>query len=136
MAESEKNGRVWGGCLPILIGLGVLLVVVIGFVAWRMGGVEGFEQRVLVSGSVEATKEHILKNRPDGISESEIEALFASLDEAIDKGKVDLDRLYETIRRYQKTYKLPEKRPSNDELRAVLNELQKTILPEPATDDS
>jgi hypothetical protein len=107
-------------------------VAVTGWVAWRMGGMEGFQREVLVKGAVSGMETQVLKQRPDGVSESEIEATFDRVRAAVSEEKADLDQLYRALRDYERTYRDRRKRPSDGEMRAFLAALEAAVLPAPA----
>jgi hypothetical protein len=116
--------------------VGVLLVVfaaALGWISWRLGGVEGFQREVLVKGAITGVEQHLLNQRPDGVSESEIRAAFGKLHAAADDRRLDKNAFYQTLKNYETSFKGPNKRPSDGEVRDFLTALDKCALPSEAT---
>lgn len=121
------------GCLRgALLFVGVLVLGfggVIGWISWRLGGLEGFQREVLLKGAINGVEEHLLAHRPDGVSESEIRAAFVRLRAATDRRHLDKNAFYQVLKNYETTYKQPNKRPSDGEVRDFLRALDRCILP-------
>lgn len=111
--------------------MGVLFLVfggVIGWISWRLGGLEGFQREVLIKGALNGVEAHLLDHRPDGVSESEIRDAFTRLRIATDKRLLDKNAFYQTLKNYEITYKQLNKRPSDGEVRDFLRALDRCIL--------
>jgi len=99
-----------------------------GWIAWRLGGVEGFQREVLVKGALAGVEQHLLNQRPDGVAESEIRDAFDRLRNATDARRLDKNAFYWTLKNYESAFKGPNKRPSDGEVRDFLRALDKCIL--------
>lgn len=127
MASTNKK---LSGCyrriLTFLLAI-VVVILIAGSVVYRqVGGPEG--ARYWMAGrALNGVEKHLKsKNRPDGISEDQLIAVFATVREAAQKRRVNLISLYEVLKLYQT--KFHTTKPSTPEVQAFLIELEKTII--------
>lgn len=128
MTEKRPSTGCVRGCLTMALVVVGVTAAITAWIVWRMQGIAGFQREVLVKGAVSGMEAQALRQRPDGISESEIHATFDRLRAAVSQEKADLDRLYQVLRDYQRRFKDPRKRPSDGEMRAFLQALDAAIL--------
>ncbi len=113
--------------LIVLAGVGVLLY-------YQIGGTEGL--RYWTAGrALNGTERIILKNRPDGIPQEDVEAQFETVRDAIRNRQIDPKLLYDVLKSYQDKFHNPglsteTVKPSTPEVREFLTNLQQTIIPE------
>jgi len=81
-------------------------------------------KRWVVSKAIDNTQKLALKQRPDGISQKEIEQTFKRLKYASKNNQVDLTKLYHILKEYQ-DLKNP---PSSEEMAKFLEDIQSTII--------
>jgi hypothetical protein len=109
----------------------VLAIVAVGLIAGgviyrRVGGPEG-GRYWMAERALSGVEKHLKsKNRPDGISEDQVIAVFANVREAVKKRRVDLTSLYRVLKLYQTEFHTTK--PSTPEVQVFLIELERTIL--------
>ena len=109
----------------------LLVVVAVSLIAGvvvyrRVGGPEG-GRYWMAERALNGVEKHLKsKNRPDGISEDQIIAVFANVRDATQRRKVNLTSLYKTLKSYQTEFHTTK--PSTPEIQVFLIELEKTIL--------
>ena len=130
MPESAERRSPLRGCIAFALALIVVLGVAFVWIVWKMGGIEGFEREILTKGAVSGVEQHVHRHRPDGVSDEEITVVFERVRQAVTDDRADPDRLYETLRAYQKMFKGTGKRPSDGQIRTFLDDLDACILPE------
>lgn len=109
----------------LLAVVGVCLIVG-GVVYRRVGGVEG-TRYWMAERAMNGVEKHLTsKNRPDGISEEQVVAVFASVREANRNRRTNLPALYEVLKSYQTAFYT--KKPSTPEVEAFLAKLRQTIF--------
>ncbi|GIX07268.1 MAG: hypothetical protein KatS3mg115_1671 [Candidatus Poribacteria bacterium] len=122
------------GCLTTLV-VGLALMIGLGaFFWWRWGGLAGIQKEFLVRRTLRSVQELMLKQRPDGVTEAEIERLYTDLNRALTDDRVDLERLYVVLKDYLQRYHGTGKRPSTVEMQATLEAMRGTILPQEAVE--
>jgi hypothetical protein len=108
----------------------VAVSLIVGGVAYRrVGGTEGAHYW-MAERALNGVEKHLKsKNRPDGISEDQVIAVFANVREAVKKRRVDLTSLYRVLKLYQTEFHtIKPIKPSTPEIQAFLAELERTIL--------
>ena len=105
----------------------VAVSLIAGVVVYRrVGGPEG-GRYWMAERALNGVEKHLIsKNRPDGISEDQVIAVFANVRDAIQQRKANLTSLYKTLKLYQTEFHTTK--PSTPEIQAFLIELEKTIL--------
>ncbi len=127
MASTNKK---LSGCYRRVLTF-VLAIVAVGLIAGgviyrRVGGPEG-GRYWMAERALSGVEKHLKsKNRPDGISEDQVIAVFANVREAVKKRKVDLTSLYRVLKLYQTEFHTTK--PSTPEVQVFLIELERTIL--------
>ena len=92
----------------------------------RVGGPEG-GRYWMAERALNGVEKHLKsKNRPDGISEDQITAVFANVRAAVEQRKVNLTSLYRVLKSYQTGFHTTK--PSTPEVQVFFQELEKTIL--------
>lgn len=127
MANTNKK---LSGCyrrvLTFLLAV-VAVSLIAGVVVYRrVGGPEG-GRYWMAERALNGVEKHLKsKNRPDGISEDQVIAVFANVREAVQQRKVSLTSLYRVLKSYQTEFHTTK--PSTPEIQTFLIELEKTIL--------
>ena len=105
----------------------VSVSLIAGVVVYRrVGGPEG-GRYWMAERALHGVEKHLKsKNRPDGISEDQIIAVFANVREAVQQRKVNLTSLYRVLKSYQTEFHTTK--PSTPEVQVFFQELEKTIL--------
>ena len=127
MANTNKK---LSGCyrrvLAFLLAVVAVSLIAGGVVYRRVGGPEG-GRYWMAERALNGVEKHLKsKNRPDGISEDQVIAVFANVREAIQQRKVNLTSLYRVLKSYQTEFHTTK--PSTPEAQTFLIELEKTIL--------
>lgn len=126
------------GCYRrILLFLIAILIVGIGigvFVYNQVGGTEGFRYWTAVR-ALNGTEKLVLANRPDGVSQEEVEEQFQDVLDAIKSRQIDLISLYELLKSYQTKFHISglskvDIKPSTPEIEEFLTQLEDTIIRE------
>ena len=125
-----NTNRKRSGCYRRVLTF-LFTVVAVGLIAGsviynRIGGPEG-ARYWMAERALSGVENHLKsKNRPDGIAEDQIIAVFANVRAAIQKRKVNLTALYRILKSYQTEFHTTK--PSTPEVQAFLSELERTIL--------
>ena len=118
------------GCYRrILLFLIAILIVGIGigvFVYNQVGGTEGFRYWTAAR-ALNGTEKLVLANRPDGVSQEEVEEQFQDALDAIKSRQIDLISLYKFL--ISGLSKVDIK-PSTPEIEEFLTQLEDTIIRE------
>lgn len=127
MASTNKK---LSGCyrrvLTFVLAVVAVSLIAGGIVYRRVGGSEG-ARYWMAERALKGVENHLKsKNRPDGISEDQVIAVFANVREATQKRKVHLTSLYSVLKSYQTEFHTTK--PSTPEIQAFLIELERTIL--------
>ena len=127
MASTNKK---LSGCyrrvLTFLLAIVVVILIAGGVIYRQVGGPEG--ARYWMAGrALKGVEKHLKsKDRPDGISEDQVIAVFGAVHEATQKRRVNLIPLYEVLKSYQTEFHTTK--PSTPEVQTFLIELEKTII--------
>ena len=127
MASTNKK---LSGCyrrvLTFVLAVVAVSIIAGGVVYHRVGGPEGAHYW-MAERALNGVEKHLKsKNRPDGISEDQVIAVFANVRESAKKRKVNLTSLYRVLKLYQTEFHTTK--PSTPETQAFLIELERTIL--------
>ena len=127
MASTNKK---LSGCyrrvLTFLFAVVAVSLIAGGVMYHRVGGPEG-ARYWMAERALNGVEKHLKsKNRPDGISEDQVIAVFANVREAAKTRKVNLTSLYRLLKSYQTEFHTTK--PSTPEVQAFLIELERTIL--------
>ncbi len=126
------------GCYRrILLFLIAILIVGIGIgvlVYNQVGGTEGFRYWTAAR-ALNGTEKLVLTNRPDGVSQEEVEEQFQDVLDAIKSRQIDLISLYELLKSYQTKFHISglskvDIKPSTPEIEEFLTQLEDTIIRE------
>ena len=126
------------GCYRrIFLFLIAILIVGIGigvFVYSQVGGTEGFRYWTAAR-ALNGTEKLVLTNRPDGVSQEEVEEQFQDVLDAIKSRQIDLISLYELLKSYQTKFHISglskvDIKPSTPEIEEFLTQLEDTIIRE------
>ena len=127
MARTKGLQGCYRRVLTFLLIVAMIILVVAGFFYRRLGGLEG--ARYWMAGrALKSVEAHLLRNRPDGISEDEVHSQFQKVREANAARRTELVRLYQVMKAYQT--KFQKKKPSTGEAIEFLTQLEAAILPE------
>ncbi len=123
---NKKLSGCYRRVLIFLLAVVAVGLIVGGVVYRRVGGPEG-GRYWMAERALNGVEKHLKsKNRPDGISEDQIIAVFANVREASQQRKVNLTSLYTVLKSYQTEFHTTK--ASTPEIQAFLIELEKTIL--------
>lgn len=112
--------------LTFLLAVVAVSLIAGGVIYRRVGGPEG-GRYWMAERALNGVEKHLKsKNRPDGISEDQVIAVFRSAREAIQQRKINLTSLYRVLKSYQTEFH--NTKPSTPEAQTFLIELEKTIL--------
>jgi len=126
------------GCYRrVLIFLLIILIVIagIGVILFnQVGGTEGLKYWT-AGRALNGTERLLLKNRPDGIPQEDVETQFETVRDAIGNRQIELKLLYDMLKSYQDKFHNPglssEKvKPSTPEIEEFLTNLRQTIVPD------
>lgn len=127
MASTNKK---LSGCyrrvLTFLLVIVAASLIAGGVIYRRVGGTEG-ARYWMAERALNGVEKHLKsKNRPDGISEDQVIAVFSNVREAAKQRKANLTSLYRVLKSYQTEFHTTK--PSTPEVQAFLIELERTIL--------
>ena len=126
---ANTNKKLSGCYRRVLTFLFVVVAVSLiagGVLYRRVGGSEG-ARYWMAERALNGVEKHLKsKNRPDGISEDQVIAVFANVREAAKNRKVNLTSLYRVLKSYQTEFHATK--PSTPEVQVFLIELERTIL--------
>jgi hypothetical protein len=127
MAEFKKLQGCYRRVLLFLFAIAVILLVA-GFIFYQqVGGIEG--SRYWMAGrALGKVQEHLLKNRPDGVSKVDVESQFEMVRSANTEWRVDLVELHRVLKDYQDRFQ--NSKPSTPETVQFLMNLETAVLPE------
>ena len=127
MAEFKKLKGCYRRVLLFLFVLAVILLAACLIFYQQVGGIDG--ARYWMAGrALGNVEEHLLKNRPDGISKSDVESQFETVRNATSEWRVDLVELHGVLKDYQDRFQ--NTKPSTPETVQFLTNLEATVLPE------
>ena len=110
----------------LLAVVGICLIA--GIIVYRqIGGVDG-TRYWMAERALNGVEKHLKKseNRPDGISEQQIDTVFTNVREANRNHRTNLTALYDVLKSYQTEFYA--KKPSTPEVEVFLQNLRQTIL--------
>lgn len=127
MAEFKKLQGCYRRILLFLFAIAVILLAA-GFIFYQqVGGIEG--SRYWMAGrALGKVQEHLLKNRPDGVSKTDVESQFKKVRNATTEWRVDLVELHRTLKDYQDRFQ--NTKPSTPETVRFLTNLEAAVLTE------
>ena len=126
MARTDKLKGCYRRVLGFLLIVGLLILAAGIFFYMRLGGVEG--TRYWMAGrALDKVEEHLLKRRPDGVSEAEVRSQFERVRDANADRRAHLGRLYRALKAYQQ--KFHATKPSTGETIEFLGNLESAIAP-------
>lgn len=127
MAEFKKLQGCYRRVLLFLFAIAVILLAA-GFIFYQqVGGIEG--SRYWMAGrALGKVQEHLLKNRPDGVSETDVENQFETVRNANTERRVDLVELHRALTDYQDRFQ--NSKPSTPETVQFLMNLEAAVFPE------
>lgn len=126
MARTDKLKGCYRRVLGFLLIVGLLILAAGIFFYMRLGGVEG--ARYWMAGrALDKVEEHLLKHRPDGVSEAEVRSQFESVRDANAERRANLVRLYRALKAYQQKFQATK--PSTGETIEFLGNLESAIAP-------
>lgn len=125
-----NTNRKLSGCyrrvLTFVLAVVAVSLIAGGVVYRRVGGPEG-ARYWMAERALNGVEKHLKsKNRPDGISEDQVIAVFANVREALQNRQVSLTSLYRVLKSYQTEFH--NTKPSTPEVQVFFEELGKTIL--------
>ena len=127
MAEFKKLKGCYRRVLLFLFVLAVILLAACFIFYQQVGGIEG--ARYWMAGrALGNVEEHLLKNRPDGISKSDVESLFETVRNATSEWGVNLVDLHRVLKDYQNRFQ--NTKPSTPETIEFLTNLEAAVLSE------
>ena len=127
MAEFRKLKGCYRRILLFLFAIAVILLAGCFIFYQQVGGLEG--ARYWMAGrALDKVEEHLLKNRPDGVSKPDVESRFEKARHATVKRRVDLVELHRVLTAYQNRFQ--KTKPSTPETVQFLNNLEATVLDE------
>ena len=113
--------------LLFLFAIAVILLAACFIFYQQVGGIEG--SRFWMAGrALGEVEEHLLKNRPDGISKMDVERRFEKVQNATSEWRVDLVELHRVLKDYQDRFQ--NTKPSTRETVHFLTILEATVPPE------
>ena len=127
MAEFKKLQGCYRRVLLFLFAIAVILLAA-GFIFYQqVGGIEG--SRYWMAGrALGKVQEHLLKNRPDGVSKADVESQFETVRSANTERRVDLVELHRVLKDYQDRFQ--NTKPSTPEAVQFLMNLEAAVLTE------
>ena len=127
MAEFKKLKGCYRRVLLFLFVLAVILLAACFIFYQQVGGIEG--ARYWMAGrALGNVEKHLLKNRPDGISKTDVESQFEKVRSANTEWRVNLVELHRVLKDYQDQFQ--NTKPSTPETVQFLTNLEATILSE------
>ncbi len=127
MAEFNKLKGCYRRVLLFLFVIAVVLLAACFIFYQQVGGIEG--SRYWMAGrALGKVEEHLLKNRPDGVSKTDVESQFEKVRNATTEWRVDLVELHRTLKDYQDRFQ--NTKPSTPETVRFLMNLEVAVLTE------
>jgi hypothetical protein len=127
MARTNKLKGCYRRVLIFLLVSAMIILAAGIFVYQRFGGVEG-ARYWMAERALNKVEEHLLQNRPDGVSEAQIRSQFEKVRRTNGDRRTDLIQLYRVLKAYQTQFQ--RTKPSTPEVEAFLSALESTIIPE------
>ena len=125
-STSKKLSGCYRRVLTFLLAVVAVSLIAGGVIYRQVGGAEG-ARYWMAERALNGVEKHLKsKNRPDGISENQVIAVFSNVRESVQQRKVNLTSLYRILKSYQTEFH--NTKPSTPEIQAFLIELEKTIL--------
>ena len=125
MAEFKKLKGCYRRVLLFLFAIAVILLATFFIFYQQVGGIEG--SRYWMAGrALGKVEEHLLKNRPDGVSKSDVENQFEKVRNAAAEWRVDLVELHRVLKDYQDLFQ--NTKPSTPETVQFLMNLEAAVL--------
>ena len=113
--------------LLFLFAIAVILLAACFIFYQQVGGIDG--SRFWMAGrALGEVEEHLLKNRPDGISKTDVERRFEKAQNATSEWRVDLVELHRVLKDYQDRFQ--NTKTSTPETVQFLTILEATVPPE------
>ncbi len=126
---TNLNRKLSGCYRRTLIFLFAILAVSLlagGIIYRQIGGPEG-ARYWMAERALNGVQQHLIsKNRPDGISEDQVTAAFATVRTATQERRVNLTALYRVLRAYQDAFH--NTKPATPEVQTLLQELRNTVI--------
>ena len=127
MTEFKKLKGCYRRVLLFLFAIAVILLAACFIFYQQVGGIEG--ARYWMAGrALDKVEEHLLKNRPDGVSKPDVESRFEKARNATAEWRVDLVELHRVLTDYQDRFQ--NAKPSTPETVEFLMNLEATVLTE------
>lgn len=126
MARTDKLKGCYRRVLGFLLIVGLIILAAGIFVSMRLGGVEG-ARYWMADRALNKVEEHVLKHRPDGVSEAEVRSQFERVRTANAERRTNLIGLYRALKAYQEQFQ--RAKPSTGETVEFLNNLESAIAP-------
>lgn len=127
MAEFNKLKGCYRRVLLFLFVIAVVLLAACFIFYQQVGGIEG--SRYWMAGrALGKVEEHLLKNRPDGVSKTDVESQFEKVRNATTEWRVDLVELHRPLKDYQDRFQ--NTKPSTPETVRFLMNLEAAVLTE------
>ena len=127
MAEFKKLKGCYRRVLLFVFAIAVILLAACFFFYQQVGGIEG--SRYWMAGrALGNVEKHLLKNRPDGISKTDVEGQFEKVRNATSEWHVDLVELHRVLKDYQDRFQ--NTKPSTPETVQFLMNLEATVVTE------
>jgi hypothetical protein len=127
MAEFKKLKGCYQRVLLFLFAIATILLMACFIFYQQVGGIEG--ARYWMAGrALDKVEEHLLKNRPDGVSKTDVESQFETVRNANTEWRVDLLALHRVLKDYQDRFQ--NTKPSTPETVQFLTNLEATVLTE------
>ena len=127
MAEFNKLKGCYRRVLLFLFVIAVVLLAACFIFYQQVGGIEG--SRYWMAGrALGKVEEHLLKNRPDGVSKTDVESQFEKVRNATTEWRVDLVELHRSLKDYQDRFQ--NTKPSTPETVRFLMNLEAAVLTE------
>ena len=123
---NKKLSGCYRRVLIFLLAVVGICLIAGGVVYRRVGGIDG-TRYWMAERALNGVEKHLKsKNRPDGISEEQVVAVFAEVREANRNRRTNLIGLYDVLKSYQTAFYT--KKPSTPEIETFLAKLRQTIL--------
>ena len=123
---NKKLSGCYRRVLIFLLAVVGICLIAGGVVYRRVGGTDG-TRYWMAERALNGVEKHLKsKNRPDGISEEQVVAVFAEVREANRNQRTNLIELYDVLKSYQTVFYT--KKPSTPEIETFLEKLRQTIL--------
>ena len=123
---NKKLSGCYRRVLIFLLAVVGICLIAGGVVYHQVGGTDG-TRYWMADRALNGVEKHLKsKNRPDGISEEQVVAVFAEVREANRNRRTNLIELYDVLKSYQTAFYT--KKPSTPEIETFLEKLRQAIL--------